>query len=42
MAELARQTALETVEAGPFEYVDRLPLKRDYARAGVRVVPATI
>jgi 2,3,4,5-tetrahydropyridine-2,6-dicarboxylate N-succinyltransferase len=30
---------LETSEVGPFEYHDRLPLKRDYAEAGVRVVP---
>jgi 2,3,4,5-tetrahydropyridine-2,6-dicarboxylate N-succinyltransferase len=30
---------LETTEVGPFEYHDRLPLKRDYADAGVRVVP---
>lgn len=36
---LFRVSALETVEAGPFEFVDRLPLKRDYAAAGVRVVP---
>jgi 2,3,4,5-tetrahydropyridine-2-carboxylate N-succinyltransferase len=36
---LFRVSALDTVEAGPFEYVDRLPLKRDYAAAGVRVVP---
>jgi len=34
-----RVTSLETVEAGPFEYVDRLPLKRDFESAGVRVVP---
>ena len=36
---LFRVSALETSEAGPFEYVDRLPLKRNYAAAGVRVVP---
>ena len=36
---LFRVSSLETVEAGPFEFVDRLPLKRDYAAAGVRVVP---
>ncbi len=30
---------LETTDVGPFEYHDRLPLKRDYAKAGVRVVP---
>jgi 2,3,4,5-tetrahydropyridine-2-carboxylate N-succinyltransferase len=27
------------IEAGPFEYVDKLPLKRGYQAAGVRVVP---
>jgi 2,3,4,5-tetrahydropyridine-2-carboxylate N-succinyltransferase len=36
---LFRVTALSVTEAGPFEYVDRLPLKRDFAAAGVRVVP---
>ncbi|MBV9660063.1 MAG: hypothetical protein JO337_02785, partial [Acidimicrobiales bacterium] len=36
---LFRVSSLETIEAGPFEYVDRLPLKRGYAEAGVRVVP---
>ncbi len=36
---LFRVSALETVEAGPFEFVDRLPLKHGYAAAGVRVVP---
>jgi 2,3,4,5-tetrahydropyridine-2,6-dicarboxylate N-succinyltransferase len=30
---------LETTEVGPFEYHDRLPLKRGYEEAGVRVVP---
>jgi len=30
---------LETIEAGPFEYVDRLPLKHDFRSAGVRAVP---
>ncbi len=30
---------LETIELGPFEYADRLPLKRNFAAAGVRVVP---
>jgi 2,3,4,5-tetrahydropyridine-2-carboxylate N-succinyltransferase len=30
---------METVEHGPFEYADKLPLKRDFAAAGVRVVP---
>jgi 2,3,4,5-tetrahydropyridine-2-carboxylate N-succinyltransferase len=30
---------MDTVELGPFEYVDKIPLKRDYRAAGVRVVP---
>ena len=30
---------LEDIEVGPFEYVDRIPLKHDYREAGVRVVP---
>ena len=34
-----RVRGLTTVEVGPFEYHDRLPLKHGYERAGVRVVP---
>ena len=34
-----RVRGLETTEVGPFEYHDRLPLKRGYGEAGVRVVP---
>jgi 2,3,4,5-tetrahydropyridine-2-carboxylate N-succinyltransferase len=30
---------MQTIEHGPFEYADKLPLKRDFAAAGVRVVP---
>jgi 2,3,4,5-tetrahydropyridine-2-carboxylate N-succinyltransferase len=30
---------LEVVEVGPFEYVDRLPLKHGFRSSGVRVVP---
>ena len=30
---------MEPLEAGPFEYLDKIPLKRDYERLGVRVVP---
>jgi 2,3,4,5-tetrahydropyridine-2,6-dicarboxylate N-succinyltransferase len=30
---------LEPQEVGPFEYLDKIPLKRDYERLGVRVVP---
>jgi 2,3,4,5-tetrahydropyridine-2-carboxylate N-succinyltransferase len=36
---LFRISAMETIETGPFEYVDKIPLKRDFAAAGVRVVP---
>jgi 2,3,4,5-tetrahydropyridine-2,6-dicarboxylate N-succinyltransferase len=36
---LFRVSDLDIMEAGPFEFVDRLPLKRDYKSAGVRVVP---
>jgi len=36
---LFRLSAMETIEVGPFEYADKLPLKTDYAAAGVRVVP---
>ena len=34
-----RVRGLATVEVGPFEYHDRLPLKTGYEAAGVRVVP---
>ena len=30
---------METIELGPFEYADKIPLKTGYAAAGVRVVP---
>ena len=36
---LFRLRRLERSEVGPFEYLDRLELKRDYQRRGVRVVP---
>jgi len=36
---LFRLKAMETVEVGPFEYADKLPLKTGYAASGVRVVP---
>jgi 2,3,4,5-tetrahydropyridine-2-carboxylate N-succinyltransferase len=32
-------TKLETIEVGPYEYHDKIPLKRGWAEAGVRVVP---
>jgi 2,3,4,5-tetrahydropyridine-2,6-dicarboxylate N-succinyltransferase len=30
---------MEPIEVGPFEYLDKIPLKHGYARLGVRVVP---
>jgi 2,3,4,5-tetrahydropyridine-2-carboxylate N-succinyltransferase len=36
---LFKLSEMETVELGPFEYADKIPLKRDYQAAGVRVVP---
>ncbi len=32
-------TSISTVELGPFEYADKLPLKHGFEEAGVRVVP---
>jgi 2,3,4,5-tetrahydropyridine-2-carboxylate N-succinyltransferase len=34
-----RVRRMERLEVGPFEYVDKIPLKRGYEEAGVRVVP---
>ena len=36
---LFRLSKMETIDLGPFEYADKIPLKRDYAAAGVRAVP---
>jgi 2,3,4,5-tetrahydropyridine-2,6-dicarboxylate N-succinyltransferase len=36
---LFRLRSMETLEVGPFEFADKLPLKHDYADSGVRVVP---
>ncbi len=33
---------METIEVGPFEFHDKMELKRDYASQGVRVVPHAI
>ena len=30
---------METIELGPYEYRDKIPLKRDFEKLGVRVVP---
>ena len=35
-------TRMETMEIGPFEFYDKIPLKRDWARSGVRVVPPAV
>ena len=32
---------METIEVGPFEYHDKIPLKHNYAELGVRVVPSS-
>jgi len=34
-----RISKVEAIEVGPYQYVDKIPLKRNYAEAGVRVVP---
>jgi 2,3,4,5-tetrahydropyridine-2-carboxylate N-succinyltransferase len=34
-----RTRKLEPIEVGPYEYLDKIPLKHDYAALGVRVVP---
>ncbi len=33
---------MQTIEVGPFEFHDKIPLKRNYAEKGVRVVPHAI
>jgi 2,3,4,5-tetrahydropyridine-2,6-dicarboxylate N-succinyltransferase len=37
-----RLRGMETLEAGPFEYLDKVPLKRNYDGRGVRVVPPAV
>ena len=34
--------SMETIEVGPFEFHDKIPLKKGYARLGVRVVPHAV
>jgi len=34
-----RLRKVEPIEVGPFEYMDKIPLKQNYAELGVRVVP---
>ena len=38
---LFRLGKMETIELGPFEYADKVPLKHDYAAAKVRAVPGS-
>ena len=33
---------METIECGPFEYHDKIPLKRNYKEKGIRVVPHAV
>ena len=33
---------METIEVGPFEFHDKIPLKKNYAEKGVRVVPHAV
>jgi 2,3,4,5-tetrahydropyridine-2,6-dicarboxylate N-succinyltransferase len=40
--EYFRLRDVQPIEIGPFEYLDKIPLKRDYARLGVRVVPPAV
>ncbi len=39
---LFRLRVMEKIDVGPFEYLDKLELKNDYERRGVRVVPGAI
>ena len=36
---LFRLSKMDTIELGPFEYADKIPLKHDFQASGVRVVP---
>jgi len=40
--EYFRLREMKPEEVGPFEYHDKIPLKRDYERLGVRVVPPAV
>ncbi len=37
-----RISKMETIQAGPFEYYDKIPLKKNFAALGVRVVPQAL
>src|SRR5499425_765102 len=40
--EYFRVRKVEPIEVGPFEYLDKIPLKHDHAERGVRVVPPAV
>src|SRR5918911_4381605 len=40
--EYFRERRMEPQEVGPFEYHDKIPLKRNYEELGVRVVPPAV
>jgi 2,3,4,5-tetrahydropyridine-2-carboxylate N-succinyltransferase len=40
--EYFRLRRMEPIEVGPFEYRDKIPLKREYTARGVRVVPPAV
>ena len=40
--EYFRLREVEPIEVGPFEYLDKIPLKRNYRSQGVRVVPPAV
>ena len=40
--EFFRLRQMEPTQVGPFEYHDKIPLKHDYERLGVRVVPPAV
>ena len=33
---------MKTIEVGPFEFHDKIPLKKNYKALGIRVVPHAI
>ena len=37
-----RISKVEPIEVGPYQYADKIPLKRNYAELGVRVVPPAV
>ena len=39
---LFKQSQMSTIEAKPFEFADKIPLKKNYQNSGVRVVPGAL